>query len=103
MAKSSFNAKMKISVPDEIVIRKIYLVRGIKIMLDKDLAELYGVETKALKQQVKRNKERFPEDFMFELSRDEFNILRSQIVTSNWGGTRYMPMAFMIGYKPAKE
>lgn len=63
-------------------------------MLDKDLAELYAVETKQLKRQVRRNMERFPEDFMFELNQQEFEILRSQFGTSNWGGTRYMPMAF---------
>ena len=63
-------------------------------MLDKDLAELYVVETKQLKRQVRRNMERFPEDFMFELSQQEFDNLRSQFGTSNWGGTRYAPMAF---------
>ena len=63
-------------------------------MLDQDLAALYEVETKYLKRQVKRNIERFPEDFMFELSADEFEILRRQIGTSSWGGTRYAPMAF---------
>jgi len=81
-------------MPYELVINKIYLVRGQKIMLDKDLAELYGVETKVLKQSVKRNLKRFPADFMFELSKPEFEILRSQIVTSRWGGERYLPMAF---------
>jgi hypothetical protein len=73
---------------------KIYLIREQKVMLDKNLAELYAVETKQLKRQVRRNMERFPEDFMFELSQQEFEILRSQFGTSNWGGTRYMPMAF---------
>ena len=63
-------------------------------MLDRDLAELYGVETKKLKQAVRRNIERFPDDFMFELSNKEFENLRSQIVTSSWGGTRYTSMAF---------
>ena len=63
-------------------------------MLDRDLAELYGVETKVLKQAVKRNVERFPEDFMFKLKKTEFDNLRSQIVTSSWGGTRYLPIAF---------
>jgi len=72
----------------------IYDFRGVKVMLDFDLAALYGVETKRLKEQVKRNLSRFPEDFMFELSRDEFEILRSQIATSRWGGMRYVPMAF---------
>jgi len=63
-------------------------------MIDRDLAELYGVETKKLKQAVKRNIERFPNDFMFELNQEEFENLRSQIVTSSWGGARYNPMAF---------
>jgi len=63
-------------------------------MLDKDLAERYGVETKQLKRQVKRNINRFPKDFMFELTTREFENLRSQIGTSSWGGTRGMPMAF---------
>lgn len=81
-------------LPDEIIMSKIYFIREQKVMIDKDLAELYGVETKALKQQVKRNMERFPVDFMFELSQEEFANLRSQIVTSSWGGTRYPPMVF---------
>lgn len=84
----------EIIIPDEIISSKIYLIREQKVMLDKDLAELYVVETKQLKRQVRRNMERFPEDFMFELSQQEFEILRSQFGTSNWGGTRYMPMAF---------
>ena len=81
-------------VPTELIASKIYLIRGIKIMLDRDLAELYGVETKVLKQAVRRNIKRFPNDFMFELTKDEFENLRSQIVTSSWGGARYLPMAF---------
>ena len=63
-------------------------------MIDRDLAELYGVETKALKQQVRRNIYRFPDDFMFELTTEEFTNLRSQFVTSSWGGSRYLPMVF---------
>ena len=63
-------------------------------MLDRDLAELYEVETKQLKRQVRRNTDRFPDDFMFELDKEEFDNLRSQSGTSNWGGTRYAPMAF---------
>jgi len=63
-------------------------------MLDRDLAELYGVETRVLKQAVKRNINRFPDDFMFELTKTEFENLRSQIVISSWGGLRYAPMAF---------
>ena len=78
---------------------KIYQIRGMRVMLDFDLAELYQVETKALKQTVRRNYDRFPEDFMFELTEVEYNLLiislRSQIVTSNKrGGVRYMPFAF---------
>ena len=83
-----------ISVLEEKVINKICLIRDKKVILDFDLAELYAVETKQLKRQVKRNPERFPKDFMFELTKKEFENLRSQIGTSSWGGTRYMPMAF---------
>ena len=74
---------------------KIYEIRGQRVMLDYDLAEMYGVETKALKQAVRRNILRFPVEFMFELTKDEFALLRSQFVTSKGrGGTRYMPFAF---------
>ena len=83
-----------IIVPDEIISSKIYFIRQQKVMLDYDLAELYVVETKQLKRQVRRNIERFPEDFMFELTQQEYEILRSQFGTSSWGGTRYAPMAF---------
>ncbi|MDA8140228.1 MAG: ORF6N domain-containing protein [Desulfobacteraceae bacterium] len=72
----------------------IYAIRGVKVMLDRDLAELYEVETKALKRSVRRHSNRFPQDFMFELTADELQNLRSQIDTSSWGGTRYLPMAF---------
>lgn len=84
----------KLVVPDEVVMNKIYLIRGHKVMVDFDLAELYGIETKQLKRAVKRNIDRFPEDFIFELSKKELENLRSQIGTSNWGGIRYAPMAF---------
>ena len=84
----------EILIPDDIISSKIYLIRNQKVMLDKDLSELYAVETKQLKRQVRRNLERFPEDFMFELSQQEFHNLRSQFGTSSWGGSRYMPMAF---------
>lgn len=73
---------------------KIYEIRGLRVMLDRDLAELYQVETKALNQAVKRNIKRFPPDFMFQLTSQEFANLKSQIVTSSWGGTRKMPYAF---------
>ena len=84
------------SLPDEIIINKIYLIRGQKIMIDRDLAALYGVATKVLKQAVKRNIERFPEDFMFEMSDEEFQNWRSQLVTSNseMMGLRYAPYCF---------
>ena len=79
----------------ELVRSKIYEIRGQKVMLDRDLAMLYGIETKVLKQAVKRNLKRFPSDFMFELTPDEVECLRSQFVTSNGrGGNRYMPFAF---------
>lgn len=84
----------EIIIPNEIITNKIYFIRGQKVMLDNDLAELYSVETKQLKRQVRRNIERFPEDFMFELTPVEVEILRSQIGTSSWGGSRYAPMAF---------
>ncbi len=78
----------------EVIQNKIFEIRGCKVMLDFDLALLYNVETKVFKQSVRRNINRFPEDFMFELTEIEFNSLRSQIVTSNRGGLRYMPFAF---------
>jgi hypothetical protein len=81
-------------VPIELIASKIYLIRGIKVMLDRDLAELYEVETRVLNQAVKRNIKRFPKDFMFQLTKDEFEILKSQIVTSRWGGVRKLPLAF---------
>jgi len=74
---------MKALVPVERITSKIYLIRNVKVMLDRDLAELYGVETKRLKEQVRRNIERFPEDFMFELTKDELGNWRSQFATSN--------------------
>jgi ORF6N domain-containing protein len=86
------------TVPSEIIARKIYLIRGHKVMLDRDLAELYQVETRALNQAVKRNLNRFPEDFMFQLTADEEEALRSQSVISNTGtgrgGRRYLPLVF---------
>lgn len=83
------------TLPDEVLVNKIYMIRGQKVMLDRDLAELYGVETKQLKRQVKRNLERFPEDFMFELTREEYNSLRSQIGTLKKGEhSKFLPMVF---------
>tara|TARA_R110001592_G_scaffold46176_6_gene147169 strand:+ start:155 stop:691 length:537 start_codon:yes stop_codon:yes gene_type:complete len=81
-------------IPDEIITNKIYLIRNQKVMLDSHLAELYQVETKRLKEQVKRNLNRFPEDFMFELTKNEYENLRSQFATSSWGGSRYLPLVF---------
>jgi hypothetical protein len=77
----------------EVIQNKIFEIRGQKVMLDFDLALLYNVETKVLKQAIRRNSNRFPEDFMFELTEIEFNSLRSQFVTSKRGGIRYMPFA----------
>ncbi len=85
-------------LPVERIEKSIYLIRGQKVMLDRNSAELYGVETRVLKHAVRRNADRFPEDFMFQLTYQEVRNLRSQIVTSSsqqWGGTRYKPMAFM--------
>ena len=83
-------------IPDEVLMDKIYNIRGQKIMLDSDLAQLYGVETKRLKEQVKRNIERFPKHFMFELNQEEYNmILRSHFATlKKIRQSRYLPFAF---------
>jgi hypothetical protein len=89
--------KTGIEIPEEVLMGKIYLIRGQKVMLDKDLAELYDVEVKALNQAVKRNPERFPLDFMFRLTKEEYEILRSQIVTLETGRgryTKYLPYVF---------
>ena len=81
-------------ISEEAITDKIHIIRGQKVMLDRDLALLYDVETRVLNQAVKRNISRFPDDFMFELSKSEFDNLKSQIVTSSWGGTRKLPSAF---------
>jgi hypothetical protein len=78
----------------QIIQNKIYEIRGQRVMLDFDLAELYETETKRLKEAVRRNLSRFPDDFMFELSPKEWEILRTQFSTSSWGGIRYQPFAF---------
>jgi hypothetical protein len=85
-----------VTIPDEVVMSKIYVIRDQKVMLDRDLAELYGVETKVLKQAVRRNIARFPEDFMFEMDKAEFEDWRSQNVTSKEDrqGLRYTPFCF---------
>ena len=87
-----------IRIVEEKIINKIYLIRGKKVMLDFELSEMYGVETKQLKRQVRRNMNRFPDDFMFELTTEEFADLRSQFGTTSWGSSRYNPMAL-----PTKE
>lgn len=89
-------AKGKSVIPIERIASRIYLIRGQKVMLDSDLAELYGVETKNLNKAVKRNPRRFPEDFMFQLTVEEAEALRFQFGTSNKvrGGRRYLPYAF---------
>ena len=88
-------AKSTSLIPAERIERAILLVRGHKVMLDSDLASLYGVETRRLLEAVKRNIQRFPDDFMFQLNQEEFDILRSQFATSSsWGGRRYAPYAF---------
>ena len=82
-------------IPLESIIGKIVFLRGEKVLLDRDLAELYGVETKQLKRAVRRNIDRFPEDFMFQLTKDEYKSLRSQFGTLNRGAhSKYPPMAF---------
>jgi len=83
-----------IQIADERIIDKIYLIRGQKVMLDRDLATLYGVTTGNLNKSVKRNIKRFPDDFMFQLNEEEFKILLFQIGIASWGGTRTLPYAF---------
>ncbi len=86
----------KVGIPDEVILNKIYELRGQKVMLDRDLSELYGVETRVLKQAVRRNAKRFPSDFMFEMTKEEFEYWRSQFVTSKEDrkGLRYAPFCF---------
>ncbi len=81
-------------IPDDVLINKIYVIRDHKVMLDSDLAKLYGVETRILNQAVNRNLDRFPEDFMFQLGKEEWANLKSQFVISSWGGRRKEPLAF---------
>jgi len=84
-----------LTIPDQVIMRKIYFIRNQKVMLDTDLAELYGVETRRLKEQVKRNKERFPERYMFELTKEEAEVSRSQFATLKRGeNIKYLPYAF---------
>ena len=81
-------------ISEEMIISKIHLLRGLRVMLDADLASLYGVETRNLNKAVKRNLQRFPDDFMFQLSKTEFDHLMFHFGTSSWGGTRKLPYAF---------
>ncbi len=85
---------MAIPISDDRIISKILYIRSQKVMLDEDLAKLYNVETKRLNEQVKRNIDRFPKDFMFQLTPKEFTNLKSQFATSSWGGKRKLPLAF---------
>ena len=82
------------NLPEQIIASKIFEIRNEKVMMDADLAELYGVETRVLNQAVKRNENRFPDDFMFTLTKKEWDDLKSQIVTSSWGGRRKLPRVF---------
>ena len=83
-----------IEVTEELLREKLYEIRGVKVMLDADLAEIYGYTTKALNQQVKNNSDRFDSEFSFKLTRAEWKDLRSKNLTSGWGGSRYLPNAF---------
>lgn len=95
MVKNNNMAGNKLAIPEEVIMNKIYLIRGQKVMLDSDLAELYQVETKQLKRQVRRNLNRFPEDFMFELTKVEYDFLRSQTGTLKRGThSKYLPIVF---------
>lgn len=92
---------MEVTVPEEILLSKINLIRGENVMIDRDIAALYGVETKYLKRQVRRNSNRFPQDFMFQLNKKEFIEWRSQIVTSNSNDKmrlRHAPFVFYSGW-----
>jgi hypothetical protein len=89
-----FESQIVPSMELQVIQHKIYEIRGRRVMIDADIAAIYEVETKVLNQAVKRNIERFPLDFMFQLTPDEFENLKSQFVTSSWGGTRKLPFAF---------
>lgn len=87
-------AKPPLELPIERITHAILVIRGQKVLLDADLAALYGVETRRLNEQVRRNQDRFPPDFIFELTPSEFANLKSQFATSSWGGRRKLPLAF---------
>ena len=84
----------KLSINDTIIKNQIYNIRGVQVMLDRNLAELYGVETKHINQAVRNNPDKFPDDFLFILTKEELENLRSNFLTSSWGGNRYMPKVF---------
>ena len=88
--------KSKDLIPEKSILKIILVIRGQKVILDSDLAALYSVETKRLNEQVRRNRDKFPEDFMFQLTKEEFENLKSQIATSSsgWGGRRKQPLVF---------
>ena len=86
--------ELQVMLEEQKILNRIFIVRGQRVMLDKDLAEMYGVETKRLNEQVKRNLKRFPKDFMFPLTTREFNNLKSQNATASWGGRRTLPRVF---------
>lgn len=94
MPEQSSTSEQSLTVPVELIQRRIYLMRGHKVMFDADLAELYEVSTGNLNLAVRRNQARFPDDFMFQLTKQEFENLRLQFASSSWGGRRYMPYAF---------
>jgi ORF6N domain len=86
--------ELQLLVAEQKILNRIYVVRGEKVILDEDLAEMYKVETRRLNEQVKRNSKRFPKDFMFTLTTKEYENLKSQNATSSWGGRRKLPNAF---------
>lgn len=86
--------ELQLMVAEQKILNKIYVIRGQKIMIDEDLAEMYKVETKRLNEQVKRNIKRFPKDFMFTLTKKDYENLKSQNATASWGGRRNLPYAF---------
>lgn len=86
--------ELQVLVAEQKILNRIFVVRGQKVMIDEDLAEMYSVETRRLNEQVKRNAKRFPKDFMFTLTQKEFENLKSQNATSSWGGRRKLPNAF---------
>lgn len=91
---ASVDAQNVALIDEGLLKSKIYTIRGVKVMLDADLAEIYGYNLKAFNQQVKNNIEKFPNDFRYQLTNDEYRNLKSNFLTSSWGGVRKMPFAF---------